>query len=319
MAVRSTNNYKIAIIKETTYGAQVTAVTNAAGAVYLDSKLEWDNAPKTVELSKKENSTYKQPTRTKITGKLVTGTLSGDLTDAHEILLAAHFDDITSPYLYSAAVLDAADSYNIYKLYLNAAGACTSYDVLLGAIINPLSITGESNGVMQFSCTIDAANYMDEVTNSSGGAITLTAGIPVTGLPFLFGDATIFTPFSKITINSFNLELSKTLVDDAIRYQNSMTKTNDRYIQAGGTFSWVELWDPDANIGDQSNLYNESTSGASLILTNAGRTWEIAMQGILTAATRPDADRGILLGNYTIDLCDDGNGNAPITITTSDT
>jgi len=314
MAVRSTNNYKVAIIKETTYGAQIKTPT-----VYFADKFEWDNSPITQELAKKENSVYKAQTRTKITGKMVTGTLSGELTDMHEILLKAHFDDTSSPYLYSASVLDAPDSYNIYKLYLNSAGACTHYDVLLGAIINPLTITGESNGIVQYSCTIDAADYLQEVANSATNALTLTADIPVTGVPFLFGDITCTTPFSADSLLSFNLELSKTLVDNSLRFQNSLTKTNDRYIQAGGTFSWAEIWQIPAAATDQSNKYNELALDFSMSLINSEKTWAIALDGLLTDATRPDADRGILLGNYTIDLCEGTSNQAPATITVSET
>ena len=303
MAVRSTNNYKVAIIKETTYGAQIKTPT-----VYFADKFEWDNSPITQELAKKENSVYKAQTRTKITGKMVTGTLSGELTDMHEILLKAHFDDTSSPYLYSASVLDAPDSYNIYKLYLDSTGACTSYDVLLGAIINPLTITGESNGIVQYSCTIDAADYLQEVANSAPNALTLTSGIPVTGTPFLFGDIVCATGFSATSLISFNLELSKTLVDNSLRFQNSMTKTNDRYIQAGGTFSWVEIWDGTNNVADQSHKFDGQCLLIDIELINATKTWGIQLEGVLTDATRPDADRGILLGNYTIDLVGNPGG-----------
>jgi len=309
MAVNS-NNYKIAIVKETSRGAQVKGLA-AGGAVYLADKFTWNNEPITVDLEKKNNSLYENEDRTLIVGEHVTGTLSGALTDMHEILLQAHFDDTASPYLYAAA-MPTAFTYNVYQLYLDATGACTSYDVLLGCNINPLSITGKPNDILQYSATIDATSYLQNVANSGGTALTLAAGIPVTGTPFKFGDVTAEMIFSESKILSFNLELSKTLVDNDMRFQNSKTKTNDDYIGVGGTLSYDVKWQRKA---DKAMIQNGMPNTVTIEFANSAKTWTILLIGILTQADRPDADRGLFVGTYAMKLTTNSTGDVPATIT----
>ena len=300
MATRNSNNYRVCIVPEETYNTQQLTLTNAKSAVFFDDKLEWNYAPITTELGKKENSLYKSSTRTKITGKLVTGTLSGELTDGHEILLQAHFDDATSPYLYAAA-LPATKSYNIYQLYLDSAGAVTKYDVILGAIINPLVISGEPNGIIQYTATIEGADYLQEQGNSAGKALTLTDGTVVSGTPFLFGNATCTMLNGNTTMLSFNLEMRKTMVDNSQRFMNSLTKANDYYNQVGGTLQVSTLWDTGV-AAEQSLRYNETSNTVNITLANSVQTWAIAANGTVTETTRPDADRGLFVANQTLDL-----------------
>ena len=309
MATVNSNNYKVAIVKETSRGAQVLNLTTGGGVFFAD-KFTWNNEPITVDLEKKNNSLYENEDRTLIVGEHVTGTLSGALTDMHEILLQAHFDDTASPYLYAAA-MPTAFTYNVYQLYLDAAGACTSYDVLLGCNINPLSITGKPNDILQYSATIDATSYLQGLLNSSGSALTLAAGIPVTGTPFKFGDVTAAMIFGETEILNFNLELSKTLVDNDMRFQNSKTKTNDDYIGVGGTLSYDVKWSPGI---DKAYMYNQSALSGSLTLVNASKTWTIGYNGIVTQADRPDADRGLFIGTYAMKLTTTSVADAPIEI-----
>lgn len=310
MATVNSNNYKIAIVKETSRGAQVKNLTTGGGVFFAD-KLTWNNEPITVDLEKKNNSLYENEDRTLIVGEHVTGTLSGALTDMHEILLQAHFDDSASPYLYAAA-MPTAFTYNVYQLYLDSTGACTSYDVLLGCIINPLSITGKPNDILQYSATIDATSYLQNVANSSGTALTLAAGIPVTGTPFLFGDVTASMIFGETELLSLNLELSKTLVDNDMRFQNSKTKTNDDYIGVGGTLSYDVKWEAQ---NEKACMYNQTSQYCSLDFINASKTWTISFNGVLTQADRPDADRGLFVGTYAMRLTSNASADPPVIIT----
>lgn len=312
MALRNSNNYKVCIVPEISYGVINKTLTTAGGAKFFADKLEWNYAPITTELGKKENSLYKASARTRITGKLVTGTLSGELTDGHEILLQAHFDDATSPYLYAAA-LPTTKSYNIYQLYLNSTGAVTHYDVILGAIINPLVISGEPNGFIQYTATIEGADYLQEQPNSAGTALTLTDGTTVSGTPFLFGDVTVSTFTSKTTLLSFNLELRKTMVDNSQRFMNSLTKANDYYNQVGGTLQMSTLTDPAVDV--YTNKQETNSFLNTITLVNTIQTWAMAIGGELTDLQRPDADRGLFVTKETFDLCTDTDIAAPVTIT----
>jgi hypothetical protein len=200
----------------------------------------------------------------------------------------------------------------VYQLYLESTGACTTYDVLLGCNINPLSITGKPNDILQYSATIDATSYLQKVANTGGTAINLTAGLPVTGTPFLFGDVSPTMIFGETEILSFNLELSKTLVDNDMRFQNSLTKTNDDYIGVGGTVSYDVKWSPQL---DKALIQNGVTNSFSVILANASKSWAIAMKGVVTQADRPDADRGLFVGTYAMKLTTTSSGALPVQVT----
>jgi len=313
MALRNSNNYLVAIAIEDTYNTQQTIIDS--DALTIPDKLDWNFAPITAEFTKKENSLYKAADRTKITGNLTNATLSGDFTDGHSLLLALYFDDTDSPYLYPSSIPDTTLSASIYQLYLNSAGAVVTYDVLPGAVIKDLSITGEANGIIQYSATIDAAEYRQEVANTGDDELTISSPQEA-GTPFLFGDVVASSWDSKTVINSFNLSLSKTYVDNVLRFQNSLTKTNDRYIGVGGTLSISQLWDTDDNDTDQAYRYNESAITATITLATAAYEWEIGIEGVITEATRPDADRGLFVGNYTFDLTSGGGTyELPVQIT----
>lgn len=315
MATRNSNNYKVCIVPESSYGIINKILTTVGGAKFFADKLEWNYAPITTELGAKENSLYKAAGRTKITGKLVTGTLSGELTDGHEILLQAHFDDASSPYLYAAA-LPTTKSYNIYQLYLDSNGACTHYDVILGAIINPLVISGESNGIIQYTATIEGASYQQEVANSIPNALTLEATLPVSGTPFLFGDVTCTNLSNLTTLLSFNLELRKTMVDNSQRFMNSLTKANDYYNQVGGTLQTASLFDTANDTAWKGLMYSGGAYPATITLVNSNQTWGIVTNGEITECTRPDADRGLFVQNLTCNMASTTLlGEVPVTIT----
>ena len=313
MAVRNSNNYKVVIVPEVSYGVQVKNLTT--GVAFPDV-FDWNYEPITQELKKKENSLYKSLDRDVITGKKVVGSLSGDLRDTHEILLKAHFDDASSPYLYPSQ-LGSTLSYNVYRLWLNAAGDCTHYDVLLGAVFNPLTFTGEPNGILQYSTTTEGTDFLENTANSDGDALS---NIPaVGGTCFLFANMSGQLMNGATALNSFSLELSKTMVDDALRFQNSMSKSNDRYTQVGGTFQVQTIYDDVSDDSMQADRYDPSKTASNpstLTFANASKTWTIVINGIVTSAENPDADRGLLLGNYTVDLREDTDADEPpITIT----
>jgi hypothetical protein len=304
MAIRNSNNYKVGIMIEGTYGTQ-EFIIDSSGLV-LPDKLDWNYAPITAELIKKGNSAYKAQNHYKITGSMATATLTGELTSGHELLLALHLDDSDgTPYLY-ASDLPTTLSANIYQLYLNSAGTITSYDVLLGAVITSFQITGEANGIIQYTATIEADGYRQEVSNTGGDTVALDSPGGV-GEYFLFGKMLATLWDGSWTLNSFSLNIQKSYVDNALRFQNSMTKTNDRYIQVGGTLQITQLWDGSTHGTDKSLIYNQSPQTNTLSLIGDMRVWDIGLEGVISDAQRPDADRGIFLGNYTFDLTSGGS------------
>jgi hypothetical protein len=310
MAYQNSNNYLTIIVPETTYGAQVK---NLSTGVALCSKFDWKNEPITVERTCKEGNLYKKPTRNTITAKKITGTLSGDLTDSHEILLKGHFDDTTSPYLYAAGQPTTL-SYNVYRAYLNpATGAVATYDVLLGCVFNPLQISGEPASIVQFSCSVEAATFLESVANSAGNALS---NVPVpSGAAFKFGNTTVLGANGATTLLSFSLNLEKTMVADAQRYQNSMTKISDNYTQVGGTLDVKYLWDTVNDVAMNGSVANETDVITTITLKSDAKTWAMAVYGVLTSADKADAERELFEAAYSYDLCEGAGGEVPITIT----
>lgn len=306
MPLINSNDYCVVIVPETTYGVQVLGNLSTAGGVRMNDTLEWNNEPLTAELQAKDNSLSKKAVRTVITGLKTTGTLSGDLRDSYEILLRALFDDPASPYLF-ADRQPTTLSYNIYRCYLNAAGLCTMYDVILGSNVTPLKLDGASGDIWKYEATFQGRTHRESITNTGANLIS---NIPAaTGNPFIFGNTTGTVYGGKTAFNSFSINLEKTLVDDTLRYQNSIRKTNDRYIGVGGSVSFQTIADDlqDAGIKSLINDANSATnySGSIHLLTSA-RRWQIDYAGLMTGASMPDAERGLFLMDVTIDLANDG-------------
>lgn len=314
MANRNSNDYKIMIIPEVSDGTQIFAGTT--GKCFAD-KFEWMREPITSDRAIKNGKLFDDPLRTVVTGEKVTATMSGELTTSHDILLQGLFDDASSPYTF-AAHMPTAKTYNIYQLYLDATGACTTYDVILGAFIREIQMSGKANSIWTYSVNIEAKSYRENVTNSLTNALT---SIPtVTGNPFLFGSTTGTFNFGDTThVNSIDLTISKTMDSDENRWQNGLTRNNNRYIGVGGTLSYSYLWDgAKMESQGQSTKYETSALSEAISLTAlvgaATHIWIIETTGRITDITRPDADRGTFIGTVTENLIDSGS-DVPVTIT----
>jgi hypothetical protein len=158
---------------------------------------------------------------------------------------------------------------------------------------------------VQYSVNIEAASYSQEVVNTGANVLTISSPKEA-GTPFLFGNIAAQLYDSDTKLNSFSIEFSKTMVDNALRFQNSLTKTNDRYTAVGGTLTYSKIWDGTNNAADQSFRYNESTHYILIKLATVAYTWDIECEGVMADTTRPDADRGIFIGNYTFNLTSGG-------------
>lgn len=308
MAALNSNNYLVAVVPEVSRGAQVTNLST--GDTYQDV-LEWNYDPIVTDKTQKENNLAERNDRSVITAQRVSATLSGQLTWGHDSLLSLFFDDNASPYLFSSTV-PTTKSANIYQLYLGSDGATTHYDVILGAVIQQLEFRGTANGLVEYTATIQGTSYLQMVANSAGGAIT---AIPaVDGALFQFGSVTASLYTAKTALNSFTLTLQKTMVDDKSRYQNSLTMSNDRYIGVGGTLAIETLWDGTADAAQQANRFSQTAKANTITLVNASGSWAFLTYGIVTEATRPDADRGEFMASDNLKLVFSG-ANAPVTVT----
>ena len=313
MANRNSNDYKIMIIPEVTDGTQIFVGTT--GKLICD-KMEWMHEPIMSDRAIKNNKLFDEAKRSVITGKKVTASIDGELTTNHEIMLQALFDDATSPYTF-AAQMPTAKTYNIYQMYYNASGAVTHYDVLLGAIIQEMTFSGASTGLWTYTANIEAKTFRENITNVDAN---LLSAIPtVTGDPFIFGNTICFVSFGNNTnVNSVDITLTKTMDSDENRWQNGLTRNNNRYIGVGGTLSYSYLWeDNGVEQCGQSVKNNETPYLESITLVAGAKSWLFECSGRMTDITRPDADRGTFIGTVTETLIDDQvvNLSPPITIT----
>jgi len=313
MANRNSNDYNIMIIPEVTDGTQIFAGTT--GKLICD-KMEWMHEPIMSDRAIKNNKLFDEAKRSVITGNKVTASINGELTTNHEIMLQALFDDATSPYTF-AAQMPTAKTYNIYQMYYNAAGAVTHYDVLLGATIQEMTFAGASTGLWTYTANIEAKTFRENVANDSGNVLS---AIPtVAGDPFIFGNTTCSVNFGNTNnVNSVDITLTKTMDSDENRWQNGLTRNNNRYIGVGGTLSYSYLWeDNGAEQNGQSVKNNDTPYVETITLVAGAKNWQFECTGRMTDITRPDADRGTFIGTVTETLIDDQDVNftPPITIT----
>ena len=310
MAIVNSNNYYTGVVPESSRNTQVKDLTT--GKIFPDV-LEWNFEPMTVDKPQKEKNLAESSDRTVITANKVTATMSGNLTDAHEILLQLLFDDASSPYLF-ASTIPTTKSANFYQLFLNANGTVASYDVILGAVITQFEMTGDANGLWTYTATIEGTSYRQQITNTGGDVLS---NIPsLAGTVFQFGNTTCLLYTSKTALNSANVTITKSMVDDKLRFQNSMSMANDRYIGVGGTISFETLWDNSADAGGQAKKYDVTAKANTITLVNASKSWAVLTYGILTEHSRPDADRAEFLASDTLKLVYSGANN-PVQITVS--
>lgn len=306
MATRLSNDYMTCIIADnTTYGTQQT---NLSGALVMsDVVTELKYAPIITDTKVKTGTLKPKNTEKIVTGTKAQVTIKGNLCSGYDLLIKALTMDSSSPYTIQDTQ-PAGFTYNIYKLFI--AGTDT-YDLATGCVLVDFTITGESNGILQFESTWEAKAMSRAITTS----ITNAPSAYTAGTPFLFGNVTNTLFNSATKMNSFSMKFSKTMADDKTAFQNSMTKTAEYVYAVNGTIDVETIYndanDPalEAAVGSQTPVTN------TINLVNSSATWAFVCRCRIADFNLPDNDKGLFNGSYSLELA--GDATEPLTVTVS--
>ncbi len=292
------NNYRTVIGKETALGSGKTNATSIAWTevTVLPDKCEMSLDKAQIDTGAKTQTGLPTLCEIKSGYEKYTVTLSGVLSDEHEILLKAFFKDAASPYTMDS--VPVLDSYLIMQVWSEDTATPYIADKAIGCQLMSLKIMGASGGMVTYEAVFMARSY---VRRDATVAITGTDPGTVCTEGFNFGDVTAVLQYGDTThLKSFSLSLMNNLVDDAAMFQNSNTILQAIPSTVGGELNYVtNFYDTVTDNSAEIGLLAESPFEESIVLTNASATWTIATQGQLTGYTRADPDDGIYDNNVT--------------------
>lgn len=309
------NNYRTVIGKETALGS---GKTNATSIAWTEVTVLPDKCEMTIDKAQIDTGAKTQtglPTLCEIKSgyEKYTVTLSGVLSDEHEILLKAFFKDAASPYTMDS--VPTLDSYVIMQVWAEDTATPYIADKAIGCQLMSLKFDGASGGMITYEAVFMARSY---VRRDATVAITGTDPGTVCTKGFNFGDVTASLQYGDTThLKSFSLSLMNNLVDDAAMFQNSNTILQAIPSTVSGEFSYVcNYYDTASELSAETSINGDSPLTEAIVLTNSEATWSIDITGQLTGYTRADPDDGIYDSNATERLVYDSVGAAyPIVIT----
>jgi len=291
MANRIGNSYRLAIGKEFAFNSGSTAdagVISFTALSVVASAISGEVVPEALETNFKTGSAM--PTACELAQGIRSGqiTVSGTLTDGHELLLHAATHDSTSPYTWTAK--PTATSFVILRIWDDSATTPYTVDKFSGCRLDSLTITGSSGSLITFDAVFSPAAYTPETSQ----AITGTDPGVTCGTPFSFGEVEIASSFgSGTSAKSFSIMLGSEYADNASSYQNSNTRLADVVVKYTGELQLAVNYDSSAD-ADYTVEYiasdNFSSSPEKITLANANKTWKFELPIQLTALTKADPD-----------------------------
>lgn len=291
MANRIGNSYRLAIGKEFAFNSGSTAAAGVISFTALSvvaSTVTGEVVPEALETGFKTNSAM--PTACELAQGYRSGqiTVSGTLTDGHELLLYAATHDSSSAYAWTAK--PTASSFVILRIWDDSAASPYTVDKFSGCRLDSLTITGQSGSLISFDAVFSPASYSPEVSQSIAGT---DPGI-VCGTPFNFGDVTIASSFgSGTSAKSFSIMLGSEYADNSSSYQNSNTRIADVVVQFMGEYQLAVNYDTTTSEDyTVESINSDSFSGAdeTITLANANKIWDFSLPIQLTALTKADPD-----------------------------
>lgn len=308
------NDYRTVIGAETSLGS---GKTNATSIAWTEVTVLPDKCEMTLDKAQIDTGAKTQtglPTLCEIKSgyEKYTVTLSGVLSNEHEILLQAFFKDAGTPYTMDS--VPTLDGYLIMQVWADDTGTPYTADKAVGCQCMSLKFTGASGGMVTYEAVFMARSY---VRRDATVAITGTDPGTVCTEGFNFGDVTADLIYGDTThLKSFDLTLNNNLVDDAAMFQNSNTILQAIPSTVSGELNYVtNYYDTADDIGADTKINANSSIIEKIILVNTNKTWEIIVTGQLTGFTRADPDDGIYDSNVTHRLVYDvTSGDYPIAI-----
>lgn len=313
MANRIGNSYRLAIGKEFAFNSGSTAdagVISFTALSVVASTVTGEVIPEALETNFKTNSAM--PTACEVAQGYRSGqiTVSGTLTDGHELLLYAATHDSSSPYAWTAK--PTATSFVILRIWDDTAASPYTVDKFSGCRLDSLTITGQSGSLITFDAVFSPAAYTPETSQVIAGT---DPGV-VCGTPFNFGDVTISSIFGSTTsAKSFSIMFGSEYADNASSYQNSNTRLADVVVQFMGEYQLAVNYVPSNSADYTVENINSVTFTETIKLANANKTWEFFIPIQLTALTKADPDNQLFETSVTAKIVYDITAVTAPTIT----
>lgn len=315
MTYRYGNDYLISLFNETagagSYGAYPGDYSVRDGL--LPDALEMTPLVRTIDTG------YKTGTLEPRIQSLVAGrkdakvTLRGTLSDSHEVLLKALFNDTASPYALSSS--HEPVSWEIHQHFL----ADDEGHVAKGCVLESLVIEGEGNGPIRYEATFRAKSFESEVALDTGAYAACTSPTVPTPKPFLFDDVTSvsFLGGDFTSLVRFRISLNNQFTTDDALWTNARVKQRELVTGFSGQIEFAALYQDSLGWYEDQLVTGELADGAmSLRLTDGTSHWDIAAHGRIMEIKPADPDRHVFLFGATVSLSGDGVRSA-ISVTVS--
>lgn len=296
------NNYRVAIGQETSLGSGYTNSTNIRfdDLTVLPDTINMVGDVAQIDTGAKTQSGLSTLCEYKQGYKQYTVTLSGYLSHEHEILLKALTPDTASPYCIDA--LPTLKSYVILRIWSDAVSTPYVADKAIGCQLSSLKITGTSGDMIRYEAVFMAQGFEREIASQ---AITGTDPGVVCTSGFNFGDYDSTTELcfgDTEHLKSFDLSLGYELADDATSYQNSNTRLETIPMKAACEFSYVTNHDTTNTTYDtkaETLLHSDTVLAERLFFKNTVKTWQLDMNGQLSAYTFADPGKALFENQVT--------------------
>ena len=297
MSRRNGNDYKLVIGKETTYGAaSVTSLLH-----YPDS-IEMNDTTAVIDVSTK-TGTLIPGHCSKIKG-ITTGTVTikGQFT-LDKIMLLELFNKVGTATYTPFIANQVSDSWTIYRLWDESTDDVA--DIATGCVLETFKLTADGGNILMYEATLRTSGKINREARITGG-LTYTSQTACTVFPHY--DSVYTRGASAVKYNSMSITYSRTFVDDAKAFQNSLVKGFDLITDSSAVLE-IE-WNYDT--ATDSVVYDNILGTVILDkfdFDSSSSDLEISTYGKYTSYDAPDPDNGIFTGKLTKDLLYDGTND----------
>jgi hypothetical protein len=299
VTTRTGNDYRVIIGKETAYGSGKTNVTSidvASEVTWLTDRCEFTFTPTQIDTRAKSGVGLSTPCEFKPGYQTYTVTLSGYLSNEHEILLKAFTGETESTYDIDG--LPTLDGYVIERVWSDTTNTPLVVDKAVGCQLRELSFTGASNDMVRYEAVFAAKTINRETTQAFTGAIPARA----CAKGYNFGDVTGTLNFGDTThLKSFSLKLTNETPDDASMFQNSNTlPTGITVAKVLGELNYVtNYYSTATDKAGESKVYSDTPLVEVLVFNNTVKDWTLTMNTQVTSYSLPEPESALFENNVT--------------------
>lgn len=188
----------------------------------------------------------------KIAGRgYVNVSIEGAFAPGYSELWRALTGDTSSPYTIQNSTTRDAYTFHAWRTSSLA-------DKVTDCVMKSFSITGESNGVVNFKAEFMGKAYTDALTTTGLTNYPTIAATDYDDLPFLFGNMTVTTlvasSFAYDTMYSFELTVENEFAKEDHLFLNNLALQGIPIIGTTGTFKFSTIYDTGNGIPDEDAM-----------------------------------------------------------------